>query len=85
MAVPDRLSFEARGAFVLGYDLGQQALAQEKQRLEAILQVLLQPPEYLILSRLASRSLLEAEQGVFLEVTVQRFEALRSGIRLASN
>jgi hypothetical protein len=55
--VPDKSPFEERGAFLLGYDLGQQALVQAKQRLETILQTLLQPPEYLVLSRLASRSL----------------------------
>ena len=64
--VPDELPFEARGAFILGDDLRQQALDQEKQRLEAILQSLLQPPEYLVLSRLASRSLTEHEHGTFL-------------------
>jgi predicted nucleotidyltransferase len=83
--VPDDLPFEARGAFVLGYDLGQQALAQERQRLEAILQSLLQPPEYLVLSRLASRSLTEREQRLFMEVNVRRFEALRLGLHPASS
>jgi predicted nucleotidyltransferase len=47
--VPDDLPFETRGAFVLGYDLGQQATEQERQKLEAVLQNLLQPPEYLSL------------------------------------
>jgi predicted nucleotidyltransferase len=83
--VPDELPFEARGAFVLGFELGQQALAQERQRLEAILQALLQPPEYLVLSRLASRSLTEREQRSFMEVTVRRFEALELGLRLTSS
>jgi predicted nucleotidyltransferase len=83
--VPDDLPFEARGAFVLGYDLGQQALAQEGQRLEAILQTLLQSPEYLVLSRLASRSLTEREHRTLLEVTVRRFEALRLGLQSTSS
>jgi predicted nucleotidyltransferase len=78
--VPDELPFETRGAFVLGYDLGQQALDQEKQRLEAMLQSLLQSPEYLVLSRLASRSLTEREHRAFLEGMVRRFEALRLGL-----
>jgi predicted nucleotidyltransferase len=75
--VPDDLPFEARGAFVLGRELGQQATEQERRKLETVLQNLLQPPEYLSLSRLASRSLSEREQRVFMDMTVQRFEAFR--------
>jgi hypothetical protein len=70
---------------VQGYDLGQQALVQEWQRLEAILQALLQSPENLVLSRLAARSLSEREQQLFIEATVRRFEALGLGLRLASS
>jgi hypothetical protein len=68
---------------VLGYDLGQQALVQERREFEAVLQSFLQVPEYLTLSRLATRSLSEREQSVFLEMTVRRFEALVLGLRLA--
>jgi predicted nucleotidyltransferase len=81
--VPDELPFEARGAFVLGDELGRQATAPERHKLETVLQKLLQPPEYLSLSRLVARSASEREQRVFMDVTVRRFETLARGLRFS--